>query len=160
VLVDESSRIDAAMQAERLELNRQIAALRDSLQDDIEEVKRAAAHGDRSENAEWQIAKDIVARKNANIARMSNKVALFEQLAVEHVATETINMGATVRMTEAGYKGELVVKLVPEGLGNAAIGAIGINTPIAKALIGKRAGETAVARAPIGNIYLTIKEVY
>jgi transcription elongation factor GreA len=160
VLEKWSMQIDNAMRMERDELYKRIKELEESLQEDIEEVKTAAAHGDRSENMEWQIARDNVARKNANIARMTNKVALYKQLASHHVKTLVVDTGATVRLIEEGKDSEVVVKLVPEGLGNAEIGAIGINTPVAKALIGRCAGETVIARAPIGDITLTIEEVY
>jgi transcription elongation factor GreA len=160
MLTAESKRIDLAMKREREKMNELVEQLKESLQDDIAEVKTAGAHGDRSENMEWQIARDNVARKNATIARISNKLALFSQLAEEHIETAVIGMGATVRLQEEEQTSDVAVKLVPSGLGSADIGAIGINTPVAKALIGRRAGETVIVRAPVGDINLTIKEVY
>jgi transcription elongation factor GreA len=120
------------------------------------DIKTARGFGDLSENAEYHAAKDAQAHLETRIARLREQVTNAH--VVEPTAGDVVGFGSTVEVTdEAG--GHRVYRLVSSHEGNPAEGLVSVDSPVGKALLGKRAGEQAVVQVPQGARKLTLVSV-
>ena len=126
-------------------------------------AKAANEQGDRSENAEWQIAQNNIARLTANKVDLINKEAAFKLFTGKYVQSDLISIGSTVKIAEevvtTNEQTIRVVKLVPKGLGDMEICALSINTPIGSSLVGRKQGDEFSVNAPVGHINIKVLEV-
>lgn len=162
VLRRKSVEIDSQVQNHARNLEKELEKLKRDLAEQQEIARAASAQGDRSENAEWQIANDNIARYTVSILTLSNTLdtlKAYTDAAAAHTESTRIAVGSTCRIRAVGQESSLIVKLYPEGLGNAKIGAISIATPMGQALLGHSAGDTVVVRAPVKDIPYNIEEV-
>lgn len=140
-------------------MEKDLKAFEQKYKEEQEVAQRAAAMGDRSENAEWQIANDNLARYSVSIMSLRNTIETYEQYKASYAPTGLVMLGSTVKVRDMKHGATLVIKLYPPGLGNAKISAITIATPLGKAILGKAAGETVIVKAPLGDIPYYIEEV-
>lgn len=166
----------SAMQVagERIEkqMSNQIQLLKDQRKKYMEEYEQeqavaraAAAQGDRSENAELQIANDNMSRLTINIQSLDTTIEAHERLKAvsenSHSSDGRCNIGSLVCIVDKSHDVDCwVIKLYPEGLGNAKIGAISVATALGKALLNQYKGTTVNVKVPGRNIIqYEIKEV-
>jgi transcription elongation factor GreB len=140
-------------------LSEELVRLRDvERRKTVKEVTEAAAHGDRSENAEYIYGK----RRLREIDRRLNFLAKRLDKAVvvdpKEQRGDKIFFGATVELEdEAGARSVYVI--VGEDEIDTAGGRISWRSPVGRALLGKRAGEVVVVRRPAGETELEILAV-
>jgi transcription elongation factor GreA len=120
------------------------------------DIKTARGFGDLSENAEYHAAKEAQAHLETRIVRLREQVTNAE--VVKPSSGDVAGLGSTVEVTDANGK-RRVYTLVSAHEGNPSEGLLSIDSPVGNALLGKRAGDNAVAQVPQGARRLTILSV-
>ncbi len=123
------------------------------------EIAEARAHGDLSENAEYDAAKEAQGKLEARIAQMQETLADARLIDEEQVDTSTARILSIVRYRNTRTGGDKVVKLVSAPEADVSRGLISITSPIGKGLLGKSAGDEAVVHVPAGKLQLKILEI-
>jgi transcription elongation factor GreA len=124
-----------------------------------ERLELAIAHGDLSENADYDYAKQEQAFVEGRIKDLED--SLRRAKIIEHDGRiDRVRVGNTVTVVEVGFEDEPesyhIVGVHEADPGN---GRISNESPIGRALLGSKAGDTVVAQAPAGEIRLTIKSI-
>jgi transcription elongation factor GreA len=116
----------------------------------IQQIAEARAHGDLSENAEYHAAKEAQGLNEARVADLEDKLSRAEVIDVTKLSGDTVKFGATVSLEDDESGDKVAYKIVGENEANVKEGKISINSPIARALIGKTKGETCEVTTPRG----------
>ncbi len=116
----------------------------------IQAISEARDHGDLSENAEYHAAKERQAWIEGRVAELEDKLARAEIIDVSKLSGKTVKFGATVTLVDEDSDEEAVYKIVGEDEADVKAGKISITSPIARALIGKEAGDSVEVAAPGG----------
>ena len=118
----------------------------------IAAIAEARSHGDLSENAEYDAAKDrqsfIEGRINEVEAKLANAQIIDPKLID---ADGRCVFGATVDLEDASTREQVTYQIVGDDEADIKQGKISISSPVARALIGKYAGDAAVVQAPGGS---------
>ena len=136
--------------AEKLkdELNRLKSVERHAV---IRAIAEARAQGDLSENAEYEAAKDKQGFIEGRIKELENKLANAKVIDPAEVdAGGKVVFGATVDLEEEDSGAKATYQIVGDDEADLKLGLISISSPIARALIGKEAGDVAEVQAPGG----------
>jgi len=117
----------------------------------IRAIEEARAQGDISENAEYDAAKDRQSMIEGRIGEIQGKLAQAEVIDPASIRSETVVFGAHVKLLDLESEEQATYQIV--GLDEADVkkGLISILSPMARALIGKRKGETVVVQSPKGD---------
>ena len=117
----------------------------------INAIAEARAQGDLSENAEYEAAKDRQGFIEGRIKEIEGKLASAQIIDPSTLdAGGRVVFGATVELEDEDSGDTVTYQIVGEDEADLKLGLINISSPIARALIGKEAGETAVVQAPAG----------
>jgi len=123
----------------------------------VKAIAEARAHGDISENAEFHAAKEQQSFLEGRIAEIENKLGNAQVVDVTKVnAGGKVVFGATVKIADAESGKESRYQIVGEDEADSKSGLISINSPIARALIGKKEGDVVEVAAPGGTRELEI----
>jgi transcription elongation factor GreA len=115
----------------------------------IQAIAEARAQGDLSENAEYEAAKDRQGFIEGRIAEVESKLSaaqIIDPSAVD--AGGRVVFGATVELEDEDSGDTVKYQIVGEDEADLKLGLINVSSPIARALIGKEEGDTAVVQAP------------
>ncbi len=116
----------------------------------ITAIAEARSHGDLSENAEYAAAKERQSFVEGRIAEVESKVSNAQIIDPSMMDTDgRCVFGATVDLEEVGGAA-VTYQIVGDDEANIKLGKISISSPIARALIGKYAGDMAEVQAPSG----------
>lgn len=124
-----------------------------------DKIKVALSFGDLSENSEYDEAKNeqgILEARIAEIEKTLQHVVLVDE---NELSTDTVNVGNVVKLKNMKTKEELTVTLVGSNEINIKEKKISDESPIGKAIIGRKIGETVIAEAPVGAIKLKIIDI-
>jgi len=122
----------------------------------VKAIAEARAHGDISENAEFHAAKEQQSFLEGRIAEIEGKLGNAQVVDVTKVnAGGKVVFGATVKIADEAGK-ESRYQIVGEDEADSKSGLISINSPIARALIGKKEGDVVEVTAPGGTRELEI----
>jgi transcription elongation factor GreA len=117
----------------------------------IQAIAEARAQGDLSENAEYDAAKDKQGFIEGRILEIESKLAAAQIIDPSTVdAGGRVVFGATVELEEEESGAQVTYQIVGDDEADLKLGLISISSPIARALIGKEAGDVAEVRAPGG----------
>jgi len=117
----------------------------------IASIQEARTHGDLSENAEYDAAKERQSFIEGRIVELEGKFANAQIIDPAHVdADGRCVFGATVDLEEVGSGETVTYQIVGEDEADIKSGKISISSPIARALIGKYPGDVAEVNAPGG----------
>ncbi|MDE2475686.1 MAG: transcription elongation factor GreA [Alphaproteobacteria bacterium] len=116
----------------------------------IKMIEEARAHGDLSENAEYHAAKDRQAFIEGRVMDLEDKLSRAEVIDVSKLSGKTVKFGATVTLSDEDTDAKVKYQIVGDLEADAKRGRISISSPIARALIGKSAGDTVEVAAPGG----------
>ena len=108
----------------------------------IQQITDARTHGDLSENAEYHAAKEAQSLNEGRIAELEDKLARADVIDVSKLSGDTITFGATVTLVDEDTDQKKVWQIVGEPEADAKKGRISITSPIARALINKKKGES------------------
>lgn len=125
----------------------------------IRDIEEARAHGDLSENAEYHAAKERQGHIAAQIADVENRLARAQIIDPKTIVHEKVVFGATVKMTDADSGDEISYTIVGAHEADIKVGRISVDSPIAKALIGKMVGDLAKVVTPRGAREFEILEI-
>ena len=117
----------------------------------IQQISDAREHGDLSENAEYHAAKEAQGLNEARVAELEDKVGRAEVIDPSKLSGSTVKFGATVTLSDEDSGDKVKYKIVGEHEANVREGMISINSPIARALIGKSKGDSAEVTTPRGT---------
>jgi transcription elongation factor GreA len=116
----------------------------------IQQISDAREHGDLSENAEYHAAKEAQGLNEARVAEIEDKIGRAEVIDTSKLSGNTVKFGATVSLEDEDSNDKVKYKIVGEHEANVREGKISVNSPIARALIGKSKGETTEVTTPRG----------
>ena len=117
----------------------------------INAIAEARAHGDLKENAEYHAAKEEQGFTEGRIAAIEQCLGDSEIIDVSRLSTEgRVVFGATLELYDMSTEAEVTYQIVGEMEADISIGLISISSPIARALIGKYAGDEISFDAPGG----------
>lgn len=114
----------------------------------IEAIAEARAHGDLSENAEYHAAKERQGFIEARIKELESKLADARVIEMANRTSETVVFGATVELVEMESKQKKQYMLVGQDEADLKNGKISVQSPVGKALIGKRVGDQVEVTTP------------
>jgi transcription elongation factor GreA len=116
----------------------------------IRAIAEARAHGDLSENAEYHAAKEAQGMNEARVADLEDKLSRADVIDISRLSGDTIKFGATVKLVDEDTDEEVQYQIVGDFEADVRSGRISINSPIARALIGKRVGDMVEVNTPRG----------
>jgi transcription elongation factor GreA len=114
-------------------------------------ITEARSHGDLSENAEYHAAKDQQGWIEARVAELEDKVSRAEVIDVTKLSGDTVKFGAFVSLLDEDSDEEAVYQIVGEFEADVKKGKISVTSPIARAIIGKRKGDSVEVMTPGGG---------
>jgi transcription elongation factor GreA len=124
-----------------------------------ERIRVAREHGDLSENAEYDAAKNEQAQIEGEIIEIEEKLK-HAVIIKDGVKKGVVSLGSTIDFVDTETGEEFTYELVGTTEADAENGKISNESPIGNALLGRKAGETIVVSVPAGSITITIKKVY
>jgi transcription elongation factor GreA len=123
-------------------------------------IADAREHGDLKENAEYHAAREQQGMMEARIKYIEGILGNVQIIDVTQIHTNgKIVFGATVKLLNVDNDEEVTYRIVGNDESDVKANKISINSPIARALIGKEEGEEIVVKAPSGDIDYEILEV-
>jgi len=125
----------------------------------IRAIQEARAHGDISENAEFEAAKERQAFVEGQIGQLQHKIAFAEVIDPATVNTDRVMFGCTVALENLSSGEEVTYQLVGADESDVKEGRISVSSPLGKAMIGKQIGDEIVVRAPAGERRFEIVEI-
>lgn len=126
----------------------------------IEAIAEARGHGDISENAEFEAAKEKQALVEGKINDLHEKLSKCEVVEVTERTAERVIFGTTVDIEDLDTGEEVQYRLVGPYEADLAQGTISVISPIGRALIGKEAGDEVQVRTPGGVKNFEIIDIY
>jgi len=141
-------------------IEEEIAQLERELKTELpKEIKRAREHGDLSENAEYQAAKERQRLVNARIGMLRKRVAEISLMNFDRLPHDKVGFGSTVHLKDTGSGQTLVYQLVMPEDADAEKGWISTASPIGRALLNRETGDEVKVTAPNGVRQLEITKL-
>ena len=117
-----------------------------------EKIKIARDFGDLSENSEYDEAKNEQAQIEEKIVKLDNMIANAKIIDEVELDTKTVNVGATVTLVQVESKKKLEYTIVGSAESNPLEGKISNESPVGKAILGKKKGNKVQVQLPNGNV--------
>jgi transcription elongation factor GreA len=117
----------------------------------IAAIEEARGHGDLSENAEYQYAKEKQSFMETRIQELETKLATAEIIDTSKIPKDKVVFGSKFIVCNTETDEETTYQIVGVDESDISNGLISIASPLAKALIGKKPGDTAVFKSPAGE---------
>jgi transcription elongation factor GreA len=128
--------------------------------ENVRAIEEARAHGDISENAEFEAAKERQAQIEGRIIELENRLAMSEVIDITSIPkSKRVIFGATVHLLDTASDEEITYRIVSEEEADARNGLITPTSPLGRALIGLSAGDEARVQTPRGVREFEILEV-
>jgi transcription elongation factor GreA len=139
------------------ELEEQIRLLEYELTTELpREIKKAAALGDLSENAEYHMAKQRQVFVNARLGQLKKRMGELAMVDLTNIPRDKVAFGSTVTVFDSTKDQEIVYKLVTSEESDVSKGLISTTSPIGRGLVGKRVGDIAKVVTPNGTRELEV----
>jgi transcription elongation factor GreA len=116
-----------------------------------QELKKAVAMGDLSENAEYEAARSRQDYVRARIANLRKRLSDLAMIDTSRLPADRVSYGSTVVLYDVDTGDELTYKLVMAEDANISEGKISTTSPIGRGLMGRRAGEETEVNTPAGK---------
>ncbi|HEX7894446.1 MAG TPA: transcription elongation factor GreA [Terriglobales bacterium] len=141
----------------RRKLQDEINALEHELVHELpKEIKKAAALGDLSENAEYHMAKQRQEFVKARVRQLGQRLAQLSMVNMNNIPKDKVGLGSTVKVFDNDKNEEVEYNLVTSEESDVASGKISTTSPIGRALLNKKVGDTATVVTPNGKRELEI----
>jgi transcription elongation factor GreA len=132
-------------------LQEEINSLEHELSYDLpRELKKAVALGDLSENAEYHMAKQRQEFVKARLRQLGRRLADLSLINMDNIPKDKVGLGSTVRIFDNTKNEEMEYKLVTSEESDVTVGKISTSSPIGRALLNKKVGDTAIVVTPNG----------
>jgi transcription elongation factor GreA len=136
----------------------ELKALREERPRIVDAIEEARAHGDLSENAEYHAAKERQGQVEASIADLEDRVSRAQIIDPTTLSGERIIFGATVTLLDDDEK-PVRYQIVGPYEADARIGRISYNSPLGKALIGRRVEDEIEVSVPAGDRFYVVEKI-
>jgi transcription elongation factor GreA len=138
-------------------LQEEISALEYELQHELpKELKKAVAMGDLSENAEYHMAKQRQEFVRARLGQLQKRMADLSLVNMANIPRDKAALGSTIRVYDSTKDEEIEYKLVTSEETDVTKGLISTTSPIGRALMGKKVGDTTEVVTPTGKRELEV----
>ena len=138
-------------------LQDEISALEHELSHELpKELKKAVALGDLSENAEYHMAKQRQEFVKARLRQLGRRLADLSLVNMSNIPKDKVGLGSTVKVYDNTKEEEIEYKLVTSEESDVPAGKVSTTSPIGRALINKKVGDTATVVTPNGNRELEV----
>ncbi len=124
----------------------------------IDAIEEARAHGDLSENAEYHAAKERQGQIEATIADLEDRMSRAVVIDPTELSGDKIVFGATVHLVDEDDK-PVTYQIVGQMEADAKKGRISYNSPLGRALIGRRVGDDVEVTVPSGDRYYAVDSI-
>ena len=114
------------------------------------ELRKAAAHGDLRENAEYHAAKERQSFLQARLAQLRSRINALSNLKLDSIPKDMIGFGSKVFLEDINNGKEVIYELVTSEEVDPRNGKISVGSPIGRALLGKVEGEEVQINLPAG----------
>ncbi len=136
----------------RKKLQDEMNALEHELNHELpKELKKAVALGDLSENAEYHMAKQRQEFVKARLRQLGRRMADLSMINFSNIPKDRVGLGSTVRVYDNTKSEEVEYTLVTSEESDVAAGKISTTSPIGRALLNKKVGDTAIFVTPNGK---------
>ncbi len=125
----------------------------------IRAIAEARSHGDLSENAEYHAARERQSFVEGRIQELEEIVSAAEVIDPATLSGDNVKFGATVRLVDEETEKEATYQIVGLHEADIKLGLLSITSPLAKALIGKKPGDSISVPAPGGDRTYEILDV-
>lgn len=122
-------------------------------------IAEARSHGDLSENAEYDAAKDAQAANEAKIGELEFKLSRCRIIENENIPSDEILIGATALLLDTDTDTEYTYTLVSELEADYAQGKISVTSPLGKGLLGHKQGEDIQITVPAGTRHYKVLKI-
>ena len=123
------------------------------------ELKKARAHGDLSENAEYHAAKERQGHVNARLGQLRHRLAEISLVNFNNIPHDRVAFGSTVVVHDVAKGAEVQYKIVTSEETDVANGKISTSSPIGRGLIGKQVGDVVTVQTPAGQREFEIRKL-
>ncbi len=147
---------------EKLAMERKREEMYKAKVDVQDRIRKAAALGDLSENAEYHFAKEENRAIERELAELESKLRNLAVVSNEHVPEDVVFLGHTVKLLDLSDDSEQLVRLVGEAQPPAAdtdILPVSVSSPMGEALMKARVGDSVKVRAPRGTMEFKILQI-
>ena len=125
----------------------------------IKAIEEARSHGDLSENAEYHAAKEQQGWTEARVAELEDRLSRAEIIDISKLSGDTVMFGARVTLIDEETEEKTSYQIVGEFEADVKKGKISVASPIARAIIGKRKGDSVEVNTPGGGKSYEIAKV-
>ncbi len=120
------------------------------------ELKKAVAMGDLSENAEYHMAKQRQEFVRARLGQLKKRMADLSLVNMNNIPRDRAALGSTLKVYDSTKDEQIEYRLVTSEESDVSKGLISTSSPIGRALMGKKVGDTAVVVTPNGKRELEV----
>jgi transcription elongation factor GreA len=124
----------------------------------VDAIEEARAHGDLSENAEYHAAKERQGQIEASIADIEDKLSRAQIIDPKELSGDKVVFGATVTMFDEDDK-PVKYQIVGQTEADAKTGRISYNSPLGRALIGRKVEDEVEVSVPAGDRYYVVNKI-
>lgn len=125
----------------------------------VQAIEEARAHGDLRENAEYHAAKERQGFIEGRLQEINGKLSNCKVIDPAVLSGDTVIFGATVTLLDLKTEGEMRYQIVGDEEADLNEKKISYSSPIARALIGKKAGAEITIRIPKGTLEVEVLDV-
>ena len=122
-------------------------------------IKEARSFGDLSENSEYDEAKTEQGKLYSKIAEMKVLIENAEIIEKSEMDTDVVNLSSSVKLLDVDENEEIEYRIVGSQEANPMEGRISDESPIGRAILGHRVGDTVTVEAPVGEMRFTVLAV-
>ena len=142
------------------ELTQQLQECKTTRRDEIAKaIKTAKEFGDLSENAEYSAAKAEQEANEIEIAKLEDILTNAEIINEQDISDNHVSIGTTVKVRDIKFKEDVEFAIVSSLESSVLENKISDQSPIGRALLGHKVGETVVARTPAGELSFKILSI-
>ena len=124
-----------------------------------ERIAHAREFGDIAENSEYDDAKNEQAMLEHRIALLEERLANSRVIEADEISTDVVGIGTKVRLRDLDAKETLEYTIVGSAEANPAEHKLSNESPVGKAIIGRKKGETVEVAVPRGSLKIKIMEI-
>ena len=124
----------------------------------VDAIEEARAHGDLAENAEYHAAKERQGQIEASIADIEDRLSRAQVIDPRDLSGDKIVFGATVTLLDDDEK-PVRYQIVGQTEANAKVGKISYNSPLGRALIGRKLDDEVEVTVPSGDRYYVVSKI-
>ncbi|HEX7848130.1 MAG TPA: transcription elongation factor GreA [Sphingomonas sp.] len=139
-------------------LTADLRRLKDERPQIVDAIEEARAHGDLSENAEYHAAKERQGQIEASIADIEDKLSRAQIIDPTELSGDKVIFGATVTLLDDDEK-KIRYQIVGQTEADAKTGRISYNSPLGRALIGRKVDDEVEVSVPAGDRYYVVAKI-